>query len=225
MWWKYIHMCDGSTYTCVAQGFKDMISQWPWLLANIPLGISSFIKCKCGALLPCFTIKWRGEPLKRAFSFSSLLSFGWFWRFSWCTWALTLSLGVFGFVVKRQISVFVGTRFVLPHSGGSRFMVFVPTFVVAIPCARHSCGLRFVLLWFHDLIVRCGESMTSSFVWFEVHGVGADDFRGTWFSVHVVCSCARVFLVTLGVFVLGGHCHHGYPSLPFLYCTTLIYLA
>ena len=74
--------------------------------------------------------------------------------------------------------------------------------------------------------VCCYESVCSSFAWFEVHGVGVDDFRGTWFSVCVVCGVVlmrpyvRLECSCLVVFVIKDT-----HLPPFLYCTTLIFLA
>ena len=109
--------------------------------------------------------------------------------------------------------------------------VLLPSFVVASPCACRS-GSSWCLLicshirccesvcspfvWFEVCVVgahiRCCESMSSPFMWFEVHGVGASGFRGTLFEV------------TLGVFMLGDHCHHGFPSGSH-HCNTLVCLA
>ena len=74
---------------------------------------------------------------------------------------------------------------------------------------------------------RC-EFMSLSFVWFEVHGIGADNFRGMWYSVRVVCGGVfvlplhpRLRLVCLCLVVIAITDSH----LPLLYCTTLIFLA
>ena len=136
------------------------------------------LKNKCGALLPCLTIKGRGESLKIA-RFSSILFFFWLLAGSLCSCSLSLSLSprlprvVFMNTTPVRPLLFVGFKGVI---GKTREVRVRGDRVVGIVFFPHSC-CKLVCL---------------PFTWIEVRGGGAVGFRARPSLGSMILRCGRV---------------------------------